>query len=119
MRDDELDRILSAETGIVPSSGFTVRVMDAVRRQAAPPPLPFPWKRALPGLAACIALVILVALSGDQSAGLPLPDFSRAVSAANAALVSALKTGVGWAALALLLTFASVFLSLRLTRGNS
>ena len=49
--EDEMDRILSGEDEILPSSGFTVSVMDAVRREAAaPPPIPFPWKRALPGL---------------------------------------------------------------------
>jgi hypothetical protein len=49
--DDEMNRILSREEEILPSSGFAVSVMDAVRREAAaPPPIPFPWKRALPGL---------------------------------------------------------------------
>ena len=43
MRDDEIDRILSSEEGIVPSSGFTVSVMEEVMREAStPPPIPFP-----------------------------------------------------------------------------
>ncbi len=51
--EGEINRILSREDEILPSSGFTVSVMDAVRREAAaPPPIPFPWKRALPGLVA-------------------------------------------------------------------
>lgn len=59
--DNELDRILS-HGEILPSSGFTASVMDAVRREAAaPPPIPFPWKRALPGLiAAGVALALLI-----------------------------------------------------------
>ena len=59
-----MDRILSREDEILPSSGFAVSVMEAVRREAAaPPPIPFPWKRALPGLVvAGLALaVVLVA----------------------------------------------------------
>ena len=48
---EEVDRMLSSEDEILPSSGFAVAVMDAVRREAAaPPPIPFPWKRALPGM---------------------------------------------------------------------
>lgn len=57
---DEFDRIMSEEE-ILPSSGFAASVMEAVRREAAaPPPIPFPWKRALPG--AVLAAVTLVAI---------------------------------------------------------
>jgi len=55
---DELDRILSQSETIVPSSGFTARVMEAVEQEAlAPPPIAFPWKRAVPGLVACLVLL--------------------------------------------------------------
>lgn len=55
MNHDDLDHLLSHETEIVPSSGFTASVMNAVRAQAqAPPPIPFPWKRAWPGMAAAV-----------------------------------------------------------------
>ena len=51
MSGDDLDQILSEEDDILPSSGFASSVMDAVRCEAsAPPPIPFPWTRALPGL---------------------------------------------------------------------
>ena len=51
IENDEIDRALAREDDILPSSGFAASVMDAVRREAAaPPPIPFPWKRALPGL---------------------------------------------------------------------
>ena len=50
MKPDELDRILSKADEIMPSSGFTANVMDAVQREfSAPPPIPFPWRRAVPG----------------------------------------------------------------------
>jgi hypothetical protein len=46
-----LDRILHAEVELAPSSGFVESVMDLVREEAAAPqPIPFPWKRALPGM---------------------------------------------------------------------
>lgn len=53
-----LDRILLDDT-LVPSSGFTASVMDAITAQAAAPaPIPFPWKLALPGLAAFLVALI-------------------------------------------------------------
>ncbi len=49
---DKLDVILANEQELVPSSGFLARVMDKVREEAeAPQPIPFPWKRAIPGMA--------------------------------------------------------------------
>ncbi len=52
---DALDRMLSSEEALAPSSGFAARVMDAVADAAAePPPLPFPWGRfSLAVLATC------------------------------------------------------------------
>jgi hypothetical protein len=50
INQDRLDAILADEGEIVPSSGFLSRVMDKVQEEAiAPPPIPFPWKRFLPG----------------------------------------------------------------------
>lgn len=52
---DELDRILSTEEPLIPSSGFTARVMEAVHDAAGqPPPLPFPWGRFLAGVLASL-----------------------------------------------------------------
>lgn len=61
--NDEFDRIMSEEE-ILPSSGFAASVMEAVRREAAaPPPIPFPWKRALPGaMFAAATLVGILAI---------------------------------------------------------
>ena len=56
--NDEFDRIMQEEE-ILPSSGFAASVMEAVRREAAvPPPIPFPWKRALPGALFAAATLI-------------------------------------------------------------
>ena len=69
---DELDRILSSEEPLVPSSGFAARVMEAVRDAAtAPPPLPFPWGRFAIGVAACLvfaASFVLLLMRPDFAA---------------------------------------------------
>lgn len=115
MTDDELDRILSQEEDIVPSSGFAGGVMDAVRNQAStPPPIPFPWRRAIPGLVAWAlalgSLIAVVVRSGASAA-----DRAAIVHAVEAAQTS----GAGWIALALLASFVSVVVSMRLTGGRS
>ena len=68
--EGEINRILSREDEILPSSGFAVSVMDAVRREAAaPPPIPFPWKRALPGLVLAGFTLVLVLVAGVVAIG--------------------------------------------------
>lgn len=114
MTNDDLYRILSSkDDDILPSSGLVTSVMEAIRSEAAtPPPIPFPWKRALPGLAAtAVALVGLFAALLDQlfqsSATLPVtPSFP-------AGWAPAVQVA-GWIALALLLSLVSVKLSMQL-----
>jgi hypothetical protein len=107
MRHDELDRILSGEEDILPSSGFRDSVMDAVRNEAAtPPPIPFPWARAVPGLAAFgLALLTVVAAAVDRF-GPGRPHVAVAFPP--------LSAEVGWASVALLLSFACLALCRRL-----
>lgn len=120
MTDDDLDQVLGPEDEIVPSSGFAAGVMEAVRREAsAPLPLPFPWKRALPGLAAAV-----LALAGFLILG--VKEFLQGASSTDQlspALITIVKEasqlGVGWIALALLLSFASVSVSMRLAGGRT
>ena len=51
MTNERIDEILGTEPELVPSSGFAASVMERVREEAAaPPPIPFPWKRAVPGM---------------------------------------------------------------------
>ena len=121
MRDDDLDRILSEEEELLPSSGFATSVMDAVRREAsAPPSIPFPWKRALPGLTISglavagflIALVnVLRGAAGTQLAPAQptvlVPILQKLLNATS-----------GWITLVLLVTLASVMFSMRLTSKN-
>ena len=131
MTDDELDRILSSTDDLEPSSGFTRNVMDAIRREAsAPPPIPFPWKRALPGLVLCVLSLVGMFVAELMRPGSPrlhqssgpsiwvaigtflwteLSDLDGLLRTANAG-------GLGWIILALILTFASVTVPLRLIR---
>ena len=52
---DEIDRILSSDDDLVPSSGFSARVMEAVEDSVAEdPPLTFPWGRFAIGVIACL-----------------------------------------------------------------
>ncbi|HUH63944.1 MAG TPA: hypothetical protein VLZ50_13150 [Terracidiphilus sp.] len=51
MTAKKIDKILAEEDELMPSSGFLSSVMERVEEEAAaPPPLPFPWKRAVPGM---------------------------------------------------------------------
>jgi H+/gluconate symporter-like permease len=124
MRDADLDRILSKEEEILPSSGFAASVMEAVQREAsAPPPIPFPWKRALPGLCATGLMLVSVVVASilllnHGAASRPFPSQWRA---ALASIVETWKTfGGNWIALALVLSLASVKLSMRFasSRGS-
>jgi hypothetical protein len=112
-----LDRVLTAEEEIVPSAGFTQAVMDSVRRETSGPmPIPFPWKRALPGL--LLVVLVLVALVFvpapiNSSGQTELPTMQLA-----AMLTALLETirgfYVNWLLGSLLLAWACVNLSARL-----
>jgi hypothetical protein len=123
MQDQELDRILSRDADLVPSSGFASGVMDAVHVEAsAPAPIPFPWRRALPGFAAwALALVYLIAAvlrqPGESAAG---PSTAGNVfSSLTSALRSVQAVGAGWILAALLLSYLCVKLTLLVVRGRA
>jgi hypothetical protein len=122
MRDDDLDRILNREE-ILPSSGFVDSVMDAVRREAAtPPPIPFPWKRALPGLFVAVLVLVSVLVSGAArlTSPVPTPRLPGTPAFALPSLLNAARfVGVDWIVLVLLLTLTSVVFSMRLTGAQS
>jgi hypothetical protein len=116
MRDDDLDRILYKEQEIMPSSAFVASVMDAVRREKmAPPPIPFPWKRALPGLFAAGITLVSVLVAGrtlfiHETATHPLPVQLPSTFAVILAGWNSL--GASWIAVALVTSVASVKLSM-------
>ncbi|HUB18170.1 MAG TPA: hypothetical protein VL990_06020 [Acidobacteriaceae bacterium] len=125
LTDVDLDRALDpGSDGILPSSGFADAVMTAVVREAsAPAPIPFPWKRALPGLvgilAAAVLLVVAIASVARSFAG-PSPA-SSAASASWPLLTAALAHSGGnaqWIGLALALPLLCLLLCRRFIAGR-
>jgi len=60
---DEINQLLAAhfasDQELAPSSGFALSVMESLHAEAdAPPPIPFPWRRAIPGLIAGLCCAI-------------------------------------------------------------
>jgi hypothetical protein len=126
MNDAEIDPILSGQDEIHPSAGFVACVMDAVRREAAaPPPIPFPWKRALPGLAVALVVMALLAVGGVFAVthglgGSTAPQVSATTSwGVTQGIQGKINSAAAWTALALLLTFVTVKFSMRLAAGRT
>jgi hypothetical protein len=120
MREHELDDILLRERNVVPSTKFTKSVMDAVRFEAATlPPIPFPWLRALPGLAAGIFASMWIVIEGFQLYEPP----QRATALLPASWIERLtrviagteSSGAGWILLALAVTAVCVELTWRVS----
>jgi hypothetical protein len=123
---EEIDRILSREGEIMPSSGFVVSVMEAVRREAtAPPPIPFPWKRALPGMVVGglmlalvgIGVVLVISRVGGAPVTSPLPV--PPPSGMSALFQGGIESAVRWTVLSLLTAFVCVKLSMRLASDRA
>jgi hypothetical protein len=51
---DDLDRALTDDDTLVPSSGFAARVMDGVHDLSDPAPIAFPWRPFAIGVVACL-----------------------------------------------------------------
>jgi hypothetical protein len=123
--EDQMNRVLSRDDDILPSSGFAASVMDAVRREAAaPPPIPFPWKRALPGVVVggVVLAWILMAWIADMARAIGAsgsPQFSiSSPSVVPPLFHGSFPPAVGWIALGLLIAFVSTKLSMRLGSGE-
>jgi len=128
MNNDEVDRILAKRDDIQPSSGFAASVMEAVREEAAaPPPIPFPWKRALPVLVfAALALVVVVAAGALSIVQLSCGEVTSQIASSSslwdwlpASARGSTGTSMAWTAAALLAAFVSVRLSMRLGAGRA
>jgi hypothetical protein len=113
MTNDDLDHLLESHDDIVPSSGFTDAVMAAVRQEAwETPPLRFPWERAALGPLIAVLVVVLSVASGFvRPVGSALPGVVGTGEMLTAIGDAASSVRLGWMALALLLTLASVGLS--------
>lgn len=119
---DEIDRILNRKDQILPSSGFASAVMDAVRREAtAPAPIPFPWKRALPGVIAGGLVLVFIAIALTAVSAHPESAGSSSQvstfympSSTLTPLQQDLKLAALWTIAGLLAAWVSVKLSMRL-----
>ena len=99
MTPDDLDRMLSSEELLEPSSGFAMDVMAAVRRQAAEPaPVRFPWFRFVAGLAASL----VTAAAGTMLLQLYAP--ALAAMTAPLAALGAVTPALGYATAAVLVS---------------
>jgi hypothetical protein len=116
---DAIDSILAADDRLVPSSGFLSSVMERVRDEAiAPKPIPFPWKRALPGMVLAAGTIgclvyefIRTAFAGDWQIRFVAPRLPAAELS--------LLTPAFWVALALVVSLASWAFSRHLLRRSS
>ena len=117
MTDDDIESMLTDEDEILPSSGFEVSVMEAVHQESVkPPPLAFPWRRALPGMVAALAAFGVatwtwIGARGNATFNILLDQQLRELIAVGTRLE------VQWVAIAIVGTILSVFLSVRLMRG--
>jgi hypothetical protein len=109
-----IDGILAEEETLAPTSGFLASVMERVHEEAHTPALiPFPWKRALPGILLASGVFGWGAFEFAQQA---LPAV-RTVSFSTPQLSSAVERPLeqaGWVALALGVSLVSWLLSRRL-----
>ncbi len=109
-----IDRILASEEELAPASGFLAAVMERVEEEAAAPaPIPFPWKRALPGIVLAAGVfgwgawaLVRGGLAAGSAVPVKLPDLSGA-------LLLPLEQA-GWVALALTISLVSWLLARRL-----
>ncbi|HEY5254460.1 MAG TPA: hypothetical protein VIJ53_07405 [Acidobacteriaceae bacterium] len=128
MNNDDLDRMLLEREEIVPSSGFVAAVMEAVQQEAvapAPAPIPFPWKWALPGLIVSVAMAMgMIARWFYSAARVSHPAQPVATASSIETLSASLPqvhmavttvVALEWSALALLVSFAAAWLSMRIS----
>jgi hypothetical protein len=110
----EIDRILATEETLLPSSGFLASVMERVREEAATPaPIPFPWKRALPGMVVAAGILGAGAFEFVRHALPAAGELTLAVPQISVVALRPLEQ-VGWVVLALGASLFSWMLSKRL-----
>jgi len=116
MTDERMDEILGAEEELVPSSGFLASVMERVREEsAAPPPIPFPWKRAAPGFVVATVVFGWSAVEFARRVGPAMESVTLPPVQLSAAVVQPLEQA-GWVVAACAVSIATWFLSRRLAR---
>jgi hypothetical protein len=109
-----VDEILATEEELEPSSGFLAAVMERVHEEARiPAPIPFPWKRALPGF---VLAALVFGWVGVELVRLGVPAIKQTSLVAPhfpPGLVQPMQQA-GWVALALVTSLASWLLARKL-----
>ena len=109
MTPDDLDRVLSTDDNLEPSSDFVMNVMAAVRlSDVEPPALTFPWLRFMAGLTASSVMA---------AAGTILLLRSETALATVMAPLAAVAPKLGYAAAAVLLSLGLASVPRLLSRG--
>jgi hypothetical protein len=114
---ENLDRVLRTEEALAPSSGFVSAVMERVREEAtAPKPIPFPWKRVLPGAVVAGGGLVWIGVEVVRQAVRSLPNLR--VAGASPLHLHMQMTGTfqdaGWVAAALGMSLLSWLLARRM-----
>ena len=125
LTDSQLDHALCAESDtILPSSGFAGRVLSAVLVEG-PEPLPFPWKRAWPGIVsgAILCACVLIALVRTMQPLLASATHATSAPGAELALIapilhSGTSPDVVWPLAALAIPLACLLLVRRILPGR-
>jgi hypothetical protein len=119
MKHETIEAILATKDEMIPSSGFLASVMERVRDEAAaPPPIPFPWKRAVPGIVLVAGVFGWGAVELVRLAPLVLSSLVLTSPHLTGAAVVSLEEA-GWVALALGSSLASWLFARRLAgRGG-
>jgi hypothetical protein len=101
---EEIDRaLLDDAAGVRASRGFAASVMAAVQREREPqlpPPIPFPWTRAWPGIAAVVLALVAAWLAMPSSPEASAPVLERSVAAAQWLAGAAAAFEVRWIVIA-------------------
>jgi hypothetical protein len=118
MTNERIDEILGSEPELVPSSGFAASVMERIREEAAAPlPIPFPWKRAVPGMVVAAGVFGWGAVELVRFAGPALDELRRTQIhvAVNAAVARPLEQAC-WVVAALAVPLITWMISRRVAR---
>jgi hypothetical protein len=111
MKRKKIEKILATEEELAPSSGFVSSVMERIAEEAAaPPPIPFPWKRAVPGIVLVSGVLGWGAFELVRAGIRSAPAISMPAIHLSASMQRPLEQA-GWVALALGISLASWVIS--------
>jgi hypothetical protein len=114
---ENLDRVLRREEALAPSSGFVSAVMERVREEAAAPkPIPFPWKRLLPGAVVAAGGLVWIGIEAARQGLTRMPELGSPVElfAHMPQQMTGTLEDAGWVATALGVSLLSWLLARRM-----